>query len=53
MAITVHNTLTRSRQPLAPIEPGHVRVYVCGVTVYDFCHKGYGRTLAAFDVIVS
>ncbi len=52
MTITVYNTLTRSRQPLAPIEPGHVRMYVCGVTVYDFCHMGNGRTLVAFDVVV-
>jgi len=51
MTITVYNTLTRSRQPLAPLEPGHVRMYVCGVTVYDFCHMGNGRTLVAFDVV--
>jgi cysteinyl-tRNA synthetase len=52
MTITVYNTLTRSRRPLAPLEPGHVRIYVCGVTVYDFCHMGNGRTLVAFDVAV-
>ena len=52
MTITIHNTLTRSRMPLAPLEPGHVRIYVCGVTVYDFCHMGNGRTLVAFDVVV-
>ncbi len=52
MTITVYNTLTRSRTPLAPLEPGHVRIYVCGVTVYDFCHMGNGRTLVAFDVVV-
>jgi cysteinyl-tRNA synthetase len=52
MTISVYNTLTRTRVPLAPIEPGHVRVYVCGVTVYDFCHMGNGRTLVAFDAIV-
>jgi cysteinyl-tRNA synthetase len=51
MTITVYNTLTRTRQPLAPLEPGHVRMYVCGVTVYDFCHMGNGRTLVAFDVV--
>ncbi|MCU0764952.1 MAG: cysteine--tRNA ligase, partial [Burkholderiaceae bacterium] len=34
-----------------PLEPGHVRMYVCGVTVYDFCHMGNGRTLVAFDVV--
>ena len=52
MTITVYNSLTRARAPLAPLEPGHVRIYVCGVTVYDFCHMGNGRTLAAFDVVV-
>jgi cysteinyl-tRNA synthetase len=52
MTITVYNSLTRSRVPLEPIEPGHVRMYVCGVTVYDFCHMGNGRTLVAFDVVV-
>ncbi len=52
MTITVYNTLTHSRVPLAPLEPGHVRIYVCGVTVYDFCHMGNGRTLVAFDVVV-
>jgi cysteinyl-tRNA synthetase len=52
MTITVYNTLTRTRVPLAPLEPGHVRIYVCGVTVYDFCHMGNGRTLVAFDAVV-
>ena len=52
MTITVYNSLTRTRAPLAPLEPGHVRIYVCGVTVYDFCHMGNGRTLVAFDVVV-
>jgi len=52
MTITVYNSLTRSHVPVQPIEPGHVRMYVCGVTVYDFCHMGNGRTLVAFDVTV-
>jgi cysteinyl-tRNA synthetase len=52
MTITVYNSLTRARAPLVPLEPGHVRMYVCGVTVYDFCHMGNGRTLVAFDVVV-
>ena len=49
MTIEIYNTLSRRREPLVPLEPGHVRVYVCGVTVYDFCHMGNGRTLVAFD----
>jgi len=52
MTISIHNTLSRSVVPLAPIEPGHVRMYVCGVTTYDLCHLGHGRTFAAFDVVV-
>jgi cysteinyl-tRNA synthetase len=52
MTIEIHNTLTRRVEPLVPLEPGHVRIYVCGVTVYDYCHMGNGRTLVAFDVIV-
>jgi cysteinyl-tRNA synthetase len=51
MTITLYNTLTRSQQPLAPIEPGHVRMYVCGMTVYDYCHLGHARLFLAFDVI--
>ena len=52
MTISVYNSLTRSRVPLAPREPGHVRLYVCGVTVYDLCHIGHGRTFVGFDVVV-
>lgn len=52
MTISVYNTLTRSQQPLVPIEPGHVRIYVCGMTTYDFCHLGHGRTFAGFDIAV-
>jgi cysteinyl-tRNA synthetase len=52
MTINVYNTLTRSRVPLAPLEPGHVRLYVCGMTIYDFCHLGHARLMMAFDVVV-
>ena len=37
--------------PLLPIEPGHVRMYVCGMTVYDLCHLGHARSMVAFDVV--
>jgi cysteinyl-tRNA synthetase len=50
MTIEIHNTLSRRKEALVPLEPGHVRMYVCGVTVYDYCHIGHGRTFAAFDV---
>jgi cysteinyl-tRNA synthetase len=52
MTIELHNTLTRRVEPLVPIEPGHVRMYVCGMTVYDLCHLGHARTFIAFDLAV-
>jgi cysteinyl-tRNA synthetase len=51
MALHIHNTLTRRLEPFAPIEPGHVRMYVCGITVYDLCHLGHARMMLAFDGI--
>ncbi len=51
MTLRIHNTLTRAVQPLAPIEPGHVRMYVCGITIYDLCHVGHARMMIAFDLI--
>jgi cysteinyl-tRNA synthetase len=47
----IYNSLTRTKEPLAPLEPGKVRMYVCGMTVYDYCHLGHARVLVAFDVI--
>ncbi|HUH87138.1 MAG TPA: cysteine--tRNA ligase [Pusillimonas sp.] len=47
----VYNTLSRTKQPFTPVEPGRVRMYVCGMTVYDFCHLGHARMLVSFDVI--
>jgi cysteinyl-tRNA synthetase len=52
MTIQIHNTLTRRVEPLVPLEPGHVRMYVCGMTVYDLCHLGHARTFIAFDLAV-
>jgi cysteinyl-tRNA synthetase len=49
--IRVYNTLTRSKEPLQTIEPGKVRLYVCGVTPYDSAHVGHGMSLISFDVI--
>ncbi|WP_018151918.1 cysteine--tRNA ligase [Leeia oryzae] len=49
--LSLYNTLTRQKEQFVPIEPGKVRMYVCGMTVYDFCHIGHARMLAAFDVI--
>ena len=51
MSLRIHNTLTRRLEDFAPIEPGHVRMYVCGITVYDLCHVGHARMMLAFDVV--
>ncbi len=51
MSLRIHNTLTRELEPFTPLEPGHVRMYVCGMTVYDFCHLGHARSMIAFDVV--
>ena len=50
--IQIYNTLTRSKEALAPIRAGEIRMYVCGMTVYDYCHLGHARVLVAFDVVV-
>jgi cysteinyl-tRNA synthetase len=49
--LQIHNTLSGRKQPFQPIEPGKVRMYVCGVTVYDFCHVGHARCYVAFDLV--
>src|SRR5579872_5243447 len=49
--IELHNSLTGRKERLEPIEPGHVRMYVCGMTVYDYCHVGHARSLIVFDVL--
>ncbi|MEE9274489.1 MAG: cysteine--tRNA ligase [bacterium] len=51
MAVQLYNTLTRRKEALEPLEPGHVRMYACGVTVYDHCHLGHARAAIVFDVI--
>ena len=49
--LQIYNTLTRRKEAFTPIEPGKVRMYVCGMTVYDYCHLGHARVMVAFDVI--
>ena len=49
--LSIYNTLTRQKEPFKPIDPGRVRMYVCGMTVYDYCHLGHARMLVVFDVI--
>lgn len=51
MSLRIYNTLTRDLQPFSPLEPGHVRMYVCGMTVYDLCHLGHARSMMAFDLV--
>lgn len=51
MVLQVHNTLTRKKEEFIPLEPGKVRMYVCGITVYDYCHIGHARSGIVFDVI--
>jgi len=51
MSLRIFNTLTRSIADFQPLEPGHVRMYVCGMTVYDLCHLGHARSMIAFDVV--
>jgi cysteinyl-tRNA synthetase len=49
--LKIYNTLTRDKQEFKPIVPGQVRIYVCGMTVYDYCHLGNARPLVVFDVV--
>ena len=49
--LKIYNSLTRSKQDFLPIEPGKIRMYVCGMTVYDYCHLGHARVLVVFDMI--
>ena len=51
MTLTLHNTLTRRREPLEPVRHGHVGMYVCGPTVYDLAHIGNARPIVVFDVL--
>ena len=50
--LQIYNTLSRSKQIFKPIVPGKVKVYVCGMTVYDFCHIGHARVMIVFDMVV-
>ncbi|MDQ6627444.1 MAG: cysteine--tRNA ligase [Pseudomonadota bacterium] len=50
MTLRIHNTLSRATEVFVPIEPGHVRLYVCGITIYDYAHMGHARFMMAFDV---
>jgi cysteinyl-tRNA synthetase len=49
--LQIFNSLTRRKETFTPIEPGKVRMYVCGMTVYDYCHLGHARVLVVFDIV--
>ncbi|MCK5724236.1 MAG: cysteine--tRNA ligase, partial [Gammaproteobacteria bacterium] len=49
--LQIHNTLTRQKEEFKPLDPNNIRMYVCGMTVYDMCHIGHARVLVVFDVI--
>ena len=51
MTLRIHDTLSRELVTFTPIEPNHVRMYVCGITIYDLCHVGHARMMVAFDLI--
>ena len=50
--LTLHNSAARERQAFTPIDPDHIRLYVCGPTVYDLAHLGNARPVVVFDVLV-
>ena len=52
MTVQIYNTLTRKKEPLRPLEDNHVKLYVCGITSYDYCHIGHARSSLVFDMVV-
>jgi cysteinyl-tRNA synthetase len=52
MTLRIYNSLSRQKEPFVPIDPGVVRLYVCGMTVYDYCHLGHARVMVVFDTVV-
>jgi cysteinyl-tRNA synthetase len=51
MTLSIYNTLSRAVEPFVPLQPQRVRMYVCGMTIYDLCHVGHARMMMAFDVV--
>jgi len=51
MALRIYNSMSRRTEDFVPITPGRIGMYVCGITVYDYCHIGHARLLVCFDAI--
>ena len=51
MSLHIYNTLSRSLEAFVPLNPSAVRMYVCGMTVYDLCHIGHARSMVTFDIV--
>ena len=49
--LKIYNTLTRQKETFTPLDHKRVRLYVCGITVYDYCHIGHARVMIVFDII--
>ncbi|OGI39652.1 MAG: cysteine--tRNA ligase [Candidatus Muproteobacteria bacterium RBG_16_64_10] len=49
--LQIHNSLTKKKEPFTPLVPGKVKMYVCGMTVYDYCHVGHARVMVVFDMV--
>ena len=49
--LVIHNSETKRKETLVPLRPGKITMYVCGMTVYDYCHIGHARVLVSFDVM--
>ena len=49
-SLRIYNTLARDKQTFVPLQEGVVRMYVCGMTVYDYCHIGHARVMVVFDI---
>lgn len=52
MSVAIYNTQSGKKEPFSPIEDGHIKLYVCGITSYDYCHIGHARSTLVFDMIV-
>jgi len=50
--LKIHNSFTKCKQNFVPLNPGKVKIYVCGMTVYDYCHLGHARVMVVFDMVV-